>query len=698
MINTAVASKNGTTIILGKSIAHGGEGEVYEVSRQQNLVAKLYFEPLDKEKQEKLRFMAEASTDALTHHTAWPQQTLHRGENIVGFLMPKLTDFWPIHELYSPQSRMQNFPGQRWDMLLFSARNAAAAFSTLHDAGFVIGDVNERNLMVNQQAQVRLIDCDSFQFDSLKHTFICKTGVDIWTPPELQDIKSFSDIKRTQNHDLFGLALVIFQLLFSGRHPYAGVPISQKPLGDGLPWKIKNFHFAYAENAAQRGVTRPPATLPLSFVPQEISRMFEKAFIEVGVAQRPKADEWVKVLDFLYKNLSRCTASSAHVYPNHLRECPWCSLEHRSGIVYFIVKVDSNSLFTQSDKLTFEIQQFVARINALLLPNFSSSFSTSPHSVQPIALPRGAVAIRKFFNILKFVACLVLTVSLLSAQPKHRILYIASTIGCVLFLHYCGNRKLYTERDSRNTRKNDAQQNFDRYSASWKQIGSQFYSTFDVNSIKSNHLNSGRHNSFIRTALSRQKVENIEKPIDLNSFPLKIKLDESIRQYEKLPEEERRQLEILQRNLQKSQLLAHLQKFSLAYANIKNIGTSRKAELRSFGIFTAADITQRAILSVPGFGPARTDLLLRWRAECERKFVFNPKLGVGVTERNTVQQAIFLKKKELEREMQIGLKKLEDQIIATNLKLDALRPVLANSARELAQAKADYDAIASAVL
>lgn len=48
--------------------------------------------------------------------------------------------------------------------------------------------------------------------------------------------------------------------------------------------------------------------------------------------------------------------------------------------------------------------------------------------------------------------------------------------------------------------------------------------------------------------------------------------------------------------------------------------------------------------------------------------------------------------------MQIGLKKLEDQIIATNLKLDALRPVLANSARELAQAKADYDAIASAVL
>mgnify|MGYP000709306936 CR=1 FL=1 len=147
-----------------------------------------------------------------------------------------------------------------WDFLLYVARNTAAAFDTLHSHGHVLGDVNQGNVMVGGDSQVVLIDSDSYQIRAKDTVHLCEVGVSHFTPPELQGISSFKGVTRTPNHDNFGLALLIFHLLFGGRHPYSGVPL-RKGVGDALETDIKEFRYAYARDAQNRGIAAPPGSI-----------------------------------------------------------------------------------------------------------------------------------------------------------------------------------------------------------------------------------------------------------------------------------------------------------------------------------------------------------------------------------------------------------------------------------------------------
>jgi DNA-binding helix-hairpin-helix protein with protein kinase domain len=213
----------GKTIAIGQELGRGGEGTVYEVSSNHHLVAKLYnadHQP-DDAKQAKLRYMATTADKHLLSYAAWPQETLHHTTNgpVVGFLMPKISGWAPIHMLYGPAHRRQKFSRAAWDFLLFAARNTAAAIAAIHQHGHVVGDVNQGNILVGADSRVVLIDTDSFQVVAHGTTHLCKVGVAHFTPPELQETTVFERTPRTSNHDNFGLALLVFHLLFGGRHP-----------------------------------------------------------------------------------------------------------------------------------------------------------------------------------------------------------------------------------------------------------------------------------------------------------------------------------------------------------------------------------------------------------------------------------------------------------------------------------------------
>lgn len=158
--------------------------------------------------------------------------------------MPKVAGRDPIHMFYSPAHRRQSRPNIAWDFLLYVARNVAAAFETLHTHGHVLGDVNQGNVMVGADSKVILIDCDSYQINASGILHLCEVGVSHFTPPELQGLQSFRGVKRSANHDNFGLALLIFHLLFGGRHPFSGVP-QKDAAGEALESDIKAFRYAY---------------------------------------------------------------------------------------------------------------------------------------------------------------------------------------------------------------------------------------------------------------------------------------------------------------------------------------------------------------------------------------------------------------------------------------------------------------------
>jgi DNA-binding helix-hairpin-helix protein with protein kinase domain len=170
----------------------------------------------------------------------------------VGFTMQRV-NARPIHQLYRPKDRKAYFPRATWGFLVHVAKNLTAAFDTLHENGILMADVNEGNVFVTEAGLVRLIDCDSYQVKNPRGgVFKCEVGTPIWTPPELQGTP-FANAPRRIEHDRFGLALLVFHLLFMGRHPYAGVPQNMAAMSDQwtLEWAIKNHQFAYSRAFAR---------------------------------------------------------------------------------------------------------------------------------------------------------------------------------------------------------------------------------------------------------------------------------------------------------------------------------------------------------------------------------------------------------------------------------------------------------------
>ena len=295
----SVVTAKGTVLQLARELGKGGEGSVYEVVGLSDQVAKLYHRAPDAKKQAKLSFMAATADAQLVSYAAWPQETLHssRGGPVVGFLMPKVVGREPIHMVYSPAHRRQERPKAAWDYLLFVARNTAAAFETIHEHGHVLGDVNQGNVMVGGDSKVVLIDCDSCQVDARGTLHLCEVGVSHYTPPELQGLSSFDGVVRKANHDNFGLALLIFHLLFGGRHPYSGVPL-RNGVGDALESDIKEYRHAYARAAQRRGFSPPPRSIHVEIFPDAVERMFHAAFTDTGTqGGRPTAKQWVAALD-----------------------------------------------------------------------------------------------------------------------------------------------------------------------------------------------------------------------------------------------------------------------------------------------------------------------------------------------------------------------------------------------------------------
>src|SRR6516164_6695190 len=289
----------GRPLYVGSEIGSGGEGSVFEVRDRSDLVVKLYRKTLEPGKASKIASMAKIVYERLLKLTAWPIEPIHvRSATgaIVGFTMPKIIGHKQAFSLYSPKLRLREFPKASWQFLIRSAANAARAFAVVHESGHVIGDVNHGNLFIGERATVRLIDCDSFQITVNGSRWLCEVGVPTHQPPELQNVKTYKRVVRTPNHDNFGLAVIVFQMLFMARHPFSG-----RFLGTGdMPMEraISEYRFAYGSNAATMQMEPPPVSLGLNGVTPDLALLFERAFSRQGSQPngRPNAREWETAL------------------------------------------------------------------------------------------------------------------------------------------------------------------------------------------------------------------------------------------------------------------------------------------------------------------------------------------------------------------------------------------------------------------
>ncbi|WP_206365643.1 helix-hairpin-helix domain-containing protein [Sphingomonas sp. AAP5] len=315
----------GKLLLLGPRIGRGGEGEIYALADGSGRAAKLYIQP-DAIREAKISAMIASPAVAACPDAAFPQDIVrHEDGRFAGFVMAQVTGHQPIHELLGASSRRQFFAHADWPFLVRVAVNLARVVASIHGAGIVIGDINSSGILVSQRGTVKLIDADSFQIGSHR----CRVGMVEYTPPELQGV-AFGGVDRTPNHDDFGLATIVFQLLMLGWHPFSGVSRGRQV---ALNQAIRDGRFVFS-HLADVGAKPPPNSLLLGDLPRGVRHLFERAFLPVGNT-RPPAAEWVRALSDLEAGLIPCPVRTDHIMAPVSMQCPWCRIERATGRTMF---------------------------------------------------------------------------------------------------------------------------------------------------------------------------------------------------------------------------------------------------------------------------------------------------------------------------------------------------------------------------
>ncbi len=329
-------NRDAQTFKAEKEIGRGGEGVVYAVAGRNDVVAKIYHsEQRTYSREAKLLSMISqppldySQTFALPHISlAWPTDLLFEADAFAGFLMPRIERSPNLVALFNPLLRRQRFPQADGRFLYHTAQNLAVVLAALHSRSHVVGDLNQKNILVKANALVTLVDTDSFQIgDGKGHCYHCPVGVPDYTAPELQG-QPLASINRQPYHDCFALSVLLFQLLMEGYHPFTG-----RPLTPALREReqlslhcMQQGWFPYSNNSA---VQPPPAAPPFTSLPPEIRRLFLQSFL-VGYTdptRRPTAETWARALGRAERNLVHCPQERSHWYSNHLQRCPFCAMK-----------------------------------------------------------------------------------------------------------------------------------------------------------------------------------------------------------------------------------------------------------------------------------------------------------------------------------------------------------------------------------
>ena len=329
----------GKLISLAHEIGRGGEATVY-ATRTASQAVKIYHKPSEA-KALKLKLMIShppidpiAKTVVNDTHIsiAWPTGLVQSETgDVVGFMMPLIntTKAIPLHQLYNPKVRRQRAPGITWQYLLRIARNLSAVVTALHDKGYVIGDLNESNVLVTDRALVTLVDCDSIQVQNGRVMYRCMVGKGEYTPPELQG-KVFEKINRSKHHDAFALSVLLFLLLMEGVHPFSGVYV---PAGEP-PGLLENIRSKRSPYLKSKDLKPMPISPSFGALPITLQQCFKRA-LGARPCWRPSAGAWLRELENLEQNLVTCSENSFHLYSDHLNVCPWCKRSELLGLEAF---------------------------------------------------------------------------------------------------------------------------------------------------------------------------------------------------------------------------------------------------------------------------------------------------------------------------------------------------------------------------
>src|SRR5262249_40809842 len=555
---------------------------------------------------------------------------------------------------HSPKSRLQKFPEASWAFLIYVAANIARAVALIHEHGLVIGDLNPKNILVTRKATVYLLDVDSFQVSADGRTYRCEGGFPEYTPPELQGV-AFREVDRGQEHDCFGVAAVIFQLLFMGRHPFSGRYLGAEEMP--LERAIREYRFAYGADAEARKMRQPPGTLALDSMPTALVDLFRRAFLSTD---RPRPREWIEHVDAFAKALKKFELHSCHYYYRELRDCPWCGIESQAGVRLFNILLPGDD----SRRGHFWLDEIWKEIEGVKSPGAPTI--RSDKRLTPLA-PSAEVAdfARDMRN--RFILALKLSIFAGVAIPvfvdfpfAFLLLILAGLAACsIAKVELTATMRLFLQRRQPSPGNHLLEKLLSRKRRA-EEAARRLHEQYD------------REAGSERWGAKRDELRNQKET------------------YENLAQIRQFKVQQLEAEARKNQLNKFLDQFEINDAEIKGIVAPIKAALLSHGVETAADVIEE-VSQIPSVGCPQAEKLLEWRRDLERRFAFEPARGVPPEARVKTEREVDALRFSLESELSGGahyLRRVKQEIETSRQKL---QPALTKARQELAQAEKDLE-------
>ncbi len=320
-----IVTVEGKKLVLGKIVGFGGQGVVYEVQGENNIVIKLYYPSgssvVDDGVLERISYIRN-----YMRYVKLPTNFVVILDLIktpfVGYVMEKVSGYKSLNSYLIPDKELSFSDwynkGLGLRERIFIGFVIAKAFAALERVNLSYCDISGNNILVkiNKSVSIKMIDVDNIYMAGKGTASVL--GTPRYIAPEVISGQKNPDVLS----DNYSLAVILFELLRVG-HPY----ISDDIL-DGTP---DDEEVAYAGKLDYVTDANSSNMLPSDIVfTDKLTELFHKCFVDGKINRlvRPSARDFQFALLDASNKVIKCPNCGAWHYPKKKGKkfvgCPWC--------------------------------------------------------------------------------------------------------------------------------------------------------------------------------------------------------------------------------------------------------------------------------------------------------------------------------------------------------------------------------------
>jgi serine/threonine protein kinase len=363
-IHKGDATPVAATVDISSKLGRGATATIYRITYAgESCAAKIYHKASTLNAEKVLAMLANVPANAQVNlngkkypQYAWPIALIKDNQGAgIGYVMPLVDprDSYTLDHYYDQVLlKKLNRPNEAaLNYKLEVAIHLSELVAELHKHQHYFIDFKPQNIRVFRETHlVTLIDCDGFSILGKSNRFPAEMLSSDYIAPEVYRLnKAPQELSEPQ--DRYALAVILFQLLNRGTHPFQGIVTASNISANTNDEKAAAGLYPHGLVADSRIKPRPQSTHHLWDA--KTRALFDQAFTTGSPTARPSAQEWADHFKDLLesKTLVRCQREPANLEHIRFRDmgCPACYLQ---GLPAFKPPVQRENRIQQSQPST----------------------------------------------------------------------------------------------------------------------------------------------------------------------------------------------------------------------------------------------------------------------------------------------------------------------------------------------------------